>query len=183
MNMEIPRNANQANLQDTSEKYGRLYAFFLEVCRCFIDDEVHVRMRLPEDGREMYDYLDEVLCSRYDEPYDEIIYGFHFLSMKEKQILAPRDGVINVENLDIGIYLKIISILGGCLKYETLGHYLTKVRNNLCHIPVVSLRRRRSQYDFDIDIVLIGQRFQLAGISRTLLDDCEMRIFNRVIRR
>lgn len=174
------RETNQTNLKDTSEKYGKLYVFFLEVCRRFIDAELHVRLRLPEDGEKMYEYLDEKLCSWYDEPYEDIIYGFKFLSSKEKKLLVPTDGKIKVENLDFGIYFKIISFLGGHWTYEKLGRYMVNVRNHLCHIPVVSLRKEKSQHEFYSDIKQMGQDFEDAGISRDLLNECEKDIFNRV---
>ena len=178
--MENRRKANQTNLKDTSEKYGKLYVFFLEVCRRFIDDKLHVGLGLPEDGKEMYEYLDQRLCSWYDEPYEDIIYGFNFLSTKEKKLLVPRDGKIKVANVDFGIYFKIISFLGGHWTYKKLGRYMVNVRNHLCHIPVASLRKEKTQHEFDGDIKQMGQDFEEAGISRDLLDECEKDIFNRV---
>ena len=173
----------QTNLKDTSEKYGKLYGFFLEVCRRFIDDEIHNEIGLPEDGEEMYNYLEEQLESWFEEPYGEIIYGFDFLSKKEKQLLVPRDRIIKVANLDYGIYFKIISFIGGELRYNKLGQYMARVRNYICHVPVVSLRKEKSQYEFDGDVLQMGLDFQDAGISKTLLDECEMSIFNRITRR
>lgn len=167
----------------TSEKYGQLYVFFLEVCRSFIDNKLHVGMGVPEDGEEMYAYLDEKSYDSYQEPYEEIISSLEYLSEREKEILRPSDGIIKVENLDFVIYLKIIRFLGRNWKYKNLSRYMIKVRNHLCHIPVVSLRREKSQNELDGEILQMRQDLEHAGISRALLYECEMRIFNRIARR
>lgn len=158
-----------------SEDYGKLYAYFLEVCRHFIDRKLHHEMGVPEIGQEMYEYLNRRLSDRFQKPYNGIITEAEFLSNEEKDYLLPGNRIINESKLDVSLNFKIYRLLGGKIA-KKLSYQIVRVRNYLCHIPVAELRGSMNQEEFNLTFQLLREDLEDAGIERELLDWCEMKI-------
>ena len=158
-----------------SEDYGKLYAYFLEVCRHFIDRKLHHEMGVPEIGQEMYEYLNRRLSDRFQKPYNGIIMEAEFLSNEEKDYLLPGNRIINESKLDVSLNFKIYRLLGGKIA-KKLSCQIVGVRNYLCHIPVAELRGSMNQEEFNLTFQLLREDLEDAGIERELLDWCEMKI-------
>ena len=158
-----------------SEDYGKLYAYFLEVCRHFIDRKLHHEMGVPEIGQEMYEYLNRRLSDRFQKPYNGIIMEAEFLSNEEKYYLLPGNRIINESDLDVSLNFKIYRLLGGKIA-KKLSCQIVGVRNYLCHIPVAELRGSMNQEEFNLTFQLLREDLEDAGIERELLDWCEMKI-------
>ena len=158
-----------------SEDYGKLYAYFLEVCRHFIDRKLHHEMGVPEIGQEMYEYLNRRLSDRFQKPYNGIIMEAEFLSNEEKYYLLPGNRIINESKLDVSLNFKIYRLLGGKIA-KKLSCQIVGVRNYLCHIPVAELRGSMNQEEFNLTFQLLREDLEDAGIERELLDWCEMKI-------
>ena len=152
--------------------YGKLYAYFLEVCRHVIDTKLHHEMGVPEVGQEMYEYLNRRLSDRFQRPYDGIIMEAEFLSNEEKDHLLPGNRIIDVSNLDVSLSFKIYRLLGGRIA-KKLSCQIVGVRNYLCHIPVAELRGNMNQEEFNSTFQLLRKDLEDAGIERELLDWCK----------
>lgn len=162
------------------EIYGKLYAYFLEVCRHVIDKKLHDEMGVPEIGQEIYEYLNRRLSDKFKKPYDGIIMEAEFLSREEKDYLLPGNRIIDVSDLDVSLSFKIYRLLGGRIA-KKLSCQIVGARNYLCHIPVSSLRGN-NQEEFNSTFQLLKEDLEDAGIERELLDWCEMEHFQSKIR-
>ena len=162
------------------EIYGKLYAYFLEVCRHVIDRKLHDEMGVPEIGQEIYEYLNRRLSDKFKKPYDGIIMEAEFLSREEKDYLLPGNRIIDVSDLDVSLSFKIYRLLGGRIA-KKLSCQIVGARNYLCHIPVSSLRGN-NQEEFNLTFQLLKEDLEDAGIERELLDWCEMEHFQSKIR-
>ena len=160
------------------EIYGKLYAYFLEVCRHVIDRKLHDEMGVPEIGQEIYEYLNRRLSDKFKKPYDGIIMEAEFLSREEKDYLLPGNRIIDVSDLDVSLSFKIYRLLGGRIA-KKLSCQIVGARNYLCHIPVTSLRVNMNQEEFNSTFQVLKKDLEDAGIERELLDWCEMNIFYR----
>ena len=161
------------------DEYGKLYAFFLKFCLVFVGEELHERMKVPRNCQQMYNHLDRQLSFWFSEPYEDIINGLNLLSKKEKKILTPRDKRLEAGELDFSIYLKIIKILGGAAP-KGLLNYIVRLRNYLCHVPVVELQNNLDAAAFEHELLSIRQNLESWGIDKGLLDDCEISCFGRI---
>ena len=161
------------------DEYGKLYAFFLEVCLVFVGEELHQRMEVPRNCQEMHNHLDRQLSFWFSEPYEDIINGLDFLSKKGKKILTPREKRLEAGELDFSIYFKIIKILGGAAS-EDLLNYIVQLRNYLCHVPVVELQKNLDEAAFEHELLSIRQNLEKLGIDKGLLDECEISCFGRI---
>ena len=162
------------------EIYGKLYAYFLEVCRHVIDRKLHDEMGVPEIGQEIYEYLNRRLSDKFKKPYDGIIMEAEFLSREEKDYLLPGNRIIDVSDLDVSLSFKIYRLLGGRIA-KKLSCQIVGARNYWCHIPVSSLRGN-NQEEFNSTFQLLKEDLEDAGIERELLDWCEMEHFQSKIR-
>ena len=159
------------------KSYGELYAYFLDVCKHYVDDKIHTKMGLSKSGQEMYEELNRQLSDQWFETYEDIIESSKFFSRKEKLNLLPKDKIIKEKNLDGSIYLKIMLLLGESKDSELISYMLT-VRNKLCHMPMVCLREEeKSQDDFELNLNFIKQNLEDLGIPSNLLEVCERNVF------
>lgn len=159
------------------EKFGRLYAYFLEVCRRFINKKLHEEMCVPKFGQEMYECLNRWLSDRFDQSYEEALRDSAFLSDEDRGYLSPENRIIEVEQFDISMHLKIIRLLEPCFGRRR-WEYIAKVRNYLCHIPVEVLQRNMNQQEFNYQLNWLREDLEFAGIDRELLNSCESNILN-----
>ena len=160
------------------KRYGKVYAYFLDVCKHYLDDKIHTKMGLSKNGQEMYEELNRQLSDKYFETYEDIIESLKCFSRKEKLYLLPKDKTIKENNLDSSIYLKIMLLLGES-KDSKLIDYMLTVRNKLCHIPMVSLREEEmSQDDFELNLNFIKQNLEDLGIPSNLLERCERNVLS-----
>ena len=116
---------------DTSTRYGKLYSYCLEVSKEVIYQVLHDHMDVPSTSKEMYDHF------KRKNILQKILEWEH-LSKKQKNILLPDNGKINLRKLDFTIYYQIYSILDGNYQ-KGLLEYLRNLRNTLCHLSLVSL--------------------------------------------
>ena len=161
----------------SSEKYGRLYAYFLEVCRHFLYRKLHDEMQLPHIGQEMYEFLNRQLSDKFEKTYEAVLRDSEFLSDKDRNYLSPENRIINVSKLDISIQIKIIRLLKapiGRRRWE----YIASIRNYLCHIPNEELRRNMTQQEFESKLYRLKRNLESVGIDRDLLNSCERNILN-----
>ena len=154
---------------DACENYGKLYTYFLEVCKNFIEHNLYERMGIPKDGYGMYLYLIRHLSHRD-------IRHSAFLSDQEKAFLLPNNNFIQVQNLDIIIHFKIIRLLDEEVP-ERLSRRVRQIRNWLCHLSLEELRETMEQKDFNGKLQLIIQNLEEAGIDIELLMWCKDKIF------
>ena len=161
----------------SSEKYGRLYAYFLEVCRHFLYRKLHHEMRVPQIGQEMYEFLNRRLSDKFKKIYDAVLRDSEFLSDRDRNYLSPENRIINVSKLDISIQIKIIRLLKapiGRRRWE----YIASIRNYLCHIPNEELRRNMTQQEFESKLYRLKRNLESVGTDRDLLNSCERNILN-----
>ena len=76
---------------DSCEKYGKLYAYFLEVCRRFIYKKLHGEMCVAEFGQELYEWSNRWLSDRFDRSYEAVLRDNAFLSEEERGYLSPEN--------------------------------------------------------------------------------------------
>ena len=165
-------------MENSCEKYGKLYAYFLEVCRHFIDQKLHEEMGVSDVGQEFYEDLNRRLSDQRGEPYEDIIKKCGFLLENEKRYLLPENRIIDLEDLDVTIHFKIIRLLRGSVA-KKLACHVAEVRNYLCHVPVANLREGMDSEDFSSLFQLIRQNLEDAGITKDLLKWCEKKILKR----
>ena len=163
----------------TCEKYGKLYAYLLEVCRNFIEQNLYEEMGLPKDGYEMYLYLIRHLSHGDKRLYEDEIENSKYLSDKEKDCLLPKNRIIKVQNLDISIHFKIIRLLDKEVP-EKLSRHVIELRNWLCHLSLEELRETMNQEDFNSKLELIKQNLHDAGIDNELLIWCKDKILKQI---
>ena len=159
------------------EKYGRLYAYFLEVCRHFIYRELHQEMRVPEFGQEMYEFLNRRLSDRSNQSYEAVLRDSEFLSDRDRSYLSPENRIIDAKKLDISMQFKLIRLLRPHLG-KRRWEYIAAVRNYLCHIPVEELRQTMSQQEFNSKLYWLRKDLESFGIDRDLLNSCERNILS-----
>ena len=162
---------------DSCEKYGKLYAYFLEVCRHFIYKKLHEEMYVPEFGQEMYEWLNRWLSDRFDRSYEAVFRDYAFLSEKERGYLSPGNQIIDVAQLDISMHFKIIGLLEPHLGRKC-QEYIANARNCLCHIPVEKLWQSINQQEFNSQLKWLREGLKSAGINRELLNFCEKNILS-----
>ena len=150
----------------TCGRHGMLYGYFLGVCKRHVYDKCHRDLQVPTEGGEMYEYLERHVSSIYGGSYAEIISSRRYPTYI-KECLLPENRVINVDNLDVAMYFKILELLG-----EEVEHLVRK-RNALCHVPVALLRRALTDRQFNMDLHLMMENLQAAGIDKELLKKVE----------
>ena len=160
----------QFRLMDTCRRNGELYAFFLEIANRVVYDIVHHRLRVPVNGTNMYRHLQDYCQGGYIEK----INTSEFLSDYQKKELLKyeRNGEINLEKLDFTMYMKIYELLGGDTNTDLLK-YLRLIRNNLCHVSLISLNQGMDQKCFKAKLNSMAYYFKSYGVDRTLVDTCK----------
>ena len=156
---------SKVNVMDTCQNYGKLYAFFLEVCRLHIDDVCPRFLHKSDKDRVMLKFLKQAIRRKYREPYRSVIWRC-FTGMERKQLLVESDE-IPLKKLDCYTFLKIIKVL------ETdneIARCTTNVRNFLCHIPMGTIRKEMSQKDYNREYHWVRAAFELYGVDQRLLD-------------
>ena len=161
---------------ETCQNYGKLYAFFLEFCRLFIDDKLHREIGVPRNGHDLYYYLKDKIANGRPELYEAAILNSSFLNKFQKTNLLPSQGRIHVERLDCITYLKIMRLLGKGLP-EPTENCLTKIRNYLCHAPMKSIREGRV-LDFYEDYEWMKNYLCDYGFDEGLVQRCHDNVFN-----
>ena len=157
------------------QDFGRLYAYFLEVCRHFIYEKLHQELGLPELGQEMYEWLIRCLSEHSEESYKVLLDNSRFLSEEDRKYLSPKDRIIDTSKLDVSMHFKIMRLLEprqGSRRWK----YIADVRNYLCHIPVKELRRNMNEEEFSYQLFWMRKELHYAGIDEDLLDRCERNI-------
>ena len=129
----------------TRQYYRKLHTFFVEVCADPLYAQLHVQNYVPENGREMFEYLQKTLPVIHRKDYFQIIWNCKFLLPEQKKYLLPDNGVIDVENIDIAMYIKINSLFDG--ETHFLWSKVNKVRNYVSHIPMVHLQGVSTEED------------------------------------
>ena len=157
------------------EKYGKLYAYFLEVCRHFMYRKLHEEMFVPEFGQEMYEWLNRWLSDRFDRSYEAVHRDNAFLSEEEQ--FSPENWIIHVAHLDISMYFKIIRLWEPHLG-RRCWVYIANATNYLCHIPVEKLWQNINQQEFNSQLKWLREGLKSAGIDRELLNFCKRNILS-----
>lgn len=159
------------------QDFGRLYAYFLEVCRHFIYEKLHQELGLPELGQEMYEWLNRCLSEHFEQSYEVVLNDSGFLSEEDRDYLSPEDRIIDTSKLDVSMHFKIMRLLEprqGSRRWK----YIADVRNYLCHIPVKELRRNMNEEEFSYQLFWMRKELHYAGIDEDLLDRCERNILS-----
>ena len=155
--------------------FGKLYAYFLEVCRHFIYKKLYQELRVPELGQEMYEWLNRCLSEHFEQSYDVVLNNSGFLSEEDRDFLLPEDRIIDTTKLDVSMHFKIMRLLEprqGIRRWK----YIASVRNYLCHIPVERLQQNMDQDEFNNQLFWITKELQYAGVDENLLDRCRRNI-------
>ena len=162
---------------DSCEKYGKLYAYFLEVCRPFIYKKLHGEMCVAEFGQELYEWSNRWLSDRFDRSYEAVLRDNVFLSEEERGYLSPENWIIHVAQTDISMYFKIITLLEPRLGRRSWV-YIANATNYLCHIPVEKLWPNINQQEFNSQLKWLRKGLNSAGIDRELLNFSERNILS-----
>ena len=161
----------------TGQYYRKLHTFFVEVCADPLYEQLHVQNYVPKNGREMFEYLRKTLPVIHRKDYFQIIWNCEFLSRKQKRYLFPDNGVIDVENIDIAMYIKINSLFDGETNF--LWSYVAYVRNYVSHIPMVHLQEVSTEEDdFNNKFIEIKKCLFDSGLSWERLNYFEHWIIN-----
>ena len=148
---------------ETCQNYGKLYAFFLEFCRLFIDDELD-KNGVPKNGRDLYYYLQDEIANSSQELYEAVIRNSPVLQDFQSNILLPQENEINVTRLYCIMYLKILRLLGRGLPIPK-ENCLTRIRNYLCHAPM-KLICKDSAADFYEDYDRIKMNYGIMVLTK-----------------
>ena len=143
--------------------YGKLYAYFLEVCK----REIYRRIRspdFPEDGQEMYEYLDQQISDRWGMSFKDLIEKR--LPRHKRKLFLHQDRIIDVTALDVSMYFTIIEILGG-----KVGSNFVRIRNHLCHIPMKLLQTEMSSRTFKKELNSMKRSLQADDVDPTMFDN------------
>ena len=143
--------------------YGKLYAYFLEVCK----REIYRRIRspdFPEDGQEMYEYLDQQISDRWGMSFKDFIEKR--LPRHKRKLFLHQDRIIDVTALDVSMYFTIIKILGG-----NVGSNFVKIRNRLCHIPMELLQAKMKPRRFKKELNSMKRSLQADDVDPTMFDN------------
>lgn len=143
--------------------YGKLYAYFLEVCK----REIYRRIRspdFPEDGQEMYEYLDQQISDRWGMSFKDFIEKR--LPRHKRKLFLHQDRIIDVTALDVSMYFTIIEILGGNVRSN-----FVRIRNHLCHIPMKLLQTEMSSRTFKKELNSMKRSLQADDVDPTMFDN------------
>lgn len=154
----------------TFGRYGMLYGYFLKACKSYVYQKVHVELKVPTDGQEMYRYLDGKISAHYDCSYKDIIVAKNF-PWYIKDRLLNKDKILEVECLDVAMYFKIMEL------FEIkVPPYLVSQRNYFCHIPVAALQKAMSHSTFKEKLQIMKQDLEGVGIDKKFLTEVEKQI-------
>lgn len=156
---------------DIDKRYSRLNAYFVEVCGKFLWEQLHTINSVPEDGRGMLRYLRETLPRIYGKTYSEVIMVLSNLSLDEKRCLLPTNEEIDVQQLDVAIYIKINRLLEK--EHWRFWQFLGYVRNYVSHIAMRNLLGYPNAQDFN----WLKQSLIYYGFDRNDLNKCENDLF------
>ena len=158
--------------ESTCARVGKLYAYFLEVSHYFMDYLVHGDMCVPKIGETMLEVLVKRLAKGNWQKYIRLIQEEISLSSFQKKLLTPASGIIDIEELDFSIYVKIFTYLGGDIKRNDIK-YMCSLRNELCHHP---FQRYMSQEEFWELCDNMTSEFKALGFSDAFLEWCKASI-------
>lgn len=164
---------------DAREKYRKLYSYFLDVCTDHLNDSLHHKNGVPESGEDMYRELRERLPVIHEKPYENIIREATFLKDSQKGFLLPENDAIDLEKLDLVMYMKIHNLLAkrpGLQKWIRLN----RARNEICHLSMNKLCRETDIKPFNRQLKLLKRYFGKIGIDQDTLDSCERRAFSHI---
>ena len=159
-----------------SEQYGKLYTFFLDIAKFFVDDRFYQKMKVPKEGRAMYQYLNEKLSTEY-ESYKNVINNCSYLLQEQEQYLLPTSKIINLDKLDFLMCVDIMRLLqtGKITKNDKetrLVIYMKKLRNYLCHPSMVRIEEDITEEQFNEQVEEIIDHLGWLGIKRNWLVQC-----------
>ena len=160
----------------TSQKYRKLPYFFMEVCADLLYEELHIRHGVPKDGENMLPYLADRLFQIHGLRYYDIIKNCQFLSDCQKKYLFPDNGVIELKNLDLAMYIKICRLFDG--RNNICWSYVNNVRNYVSHIPMENLQGNASEEDFRTDFTILKDNLYDSGVYLSRLENFEQRIMS-----
>ena len=163
---------------DTCHRKAMLYAFFLEIVKVVVSKIVHQDLEVPENGKKMYLYFEDRFKS-YNE-YAAAVNNCEFLSGYQREQLLPENGVINLEELDFTMYMNILALLKETKKRRSLINYMKKLRNNLCHISFISLKKGMSHQEFKDELNCMAFYFKQCSVDTKLIDTCKKEILRRI---
>ena len=153
---------------DACEGHGKLYVYFLKIAREVIYKRLHEK-GFPNGGKAMYQYLEK-------QKKLKLIENSEYLSNRQKQLLLPKNGIIDPEKLDVTMYAQICIFLG----YEKdFMLFMIKTRNALCHPSMTKLKKDLSDEDFDADWKLTTDSFIHYHVDHKLLDKCKEDILKK----
>ena len=175
--MKYPITTEQRTFMDTCHMKGNLYAFFLEISKSLVYDILHIKLNVPANGGKMYKYLKKRFGN--ENAYKEEINKLEFLLDYQRKELLPRDGKMKLEEMDVTIYMVIIKLVGG-KAYADLVRYMSNLRNELCHVSFISLKKGMSEKDFKNDLRIMIYNFKNHGANIAWLDMCKEDILKRI---
>ena len=167
---------------DPCETYGKLYAFFLEVCRLYVEGRFNGVFKFDgsNNDEKISTFLKNQIRSKYKEPYKCTIWRFFGRTEnegkgnKEIEQLITHSGQIAVKKLDYVTFLKIIKIID---KQFLKSMSAIKVRNDLCHIEMSKIQGKLSKSEFNEWCDKVRNGFQKLGAHKRLLDTAYKNIF------
>ena len=148
-----------------------LYAYFLEIAKEIIYEELHEKLKFTEETEKMYNYIQE-------NKIEQKIKDCTDLKDIQKKIIFPENQTIELLNLDGSIYLGIINFIEG-KKFSGLIKYMKKTRNDLCHLSAEELQNDMSQNEFAHRCKKFTFDLKYFGIKNDLLRRCWKNILKR----
>lgn len=144
----------------TRQKYRKLHTFFVKVFADLLHWQLHQHNQVPTDGRQMLKCLEEHLPKLHHcQTYYEVISNCEFIPNEQNKILFPADWAIDVQKLDMAMYIKINRLLDG--EKGFCWSYVNAVRSYVSYIPMVELICSASEEDFTIKFIWLKKEFAL----------------------
>lgn len=164
-------------LTNTCKEKGKLYAYFLEIAKYFVNSRLHQKLGVPNNGSGMYLHLKNYVTKTENEKYETRISKCKILKGDQKKYLLPTNEEIDLEKLDFSMCVYIIQLLGW-KKDKKLIKYMKNLRNTLCHISMFKLQEDISQEELNRDIEEIKSYLSGCGIKMESLNRLETQIYN-----
>ena len=164
-------------LTNICKEKGKLFAYFLEIAKLFVNDRLHQKLGVPSDGSDMYLHLKTYVTKTQNQKYETTISKCHILSKQQKDYLLPKNQEIDLENLDFSMCVYIMQLLGRKQDKELIK-YMKGLRNTICHLSMYWLQRNMTQEEINRDIQRIKNNLEWHGIDMRLLNRLERHTYN-----
>ena len=157
------------------EIVGKFYSSFLDQSSEFVHQilqEILQELNNSNDmtGREIYKALVNQVGEGDERNYRNRIRK-EVIIKEQREILKPRNGIIDVERLDFNMYVIIIRLLIGDTGEDCMRSF-KELRQSLCHYSVDSvLNDKRNMEDFHKELDLTNDIYETCNLKREDLTD------------